>query len=413
MRSRRYIGSKDRAAIAERVYDVVRHYARLHWWMKRTGAGDAPRDFVIAQLALLEHVEPFRMKDLFSGEKFSPAPLQDHEIKFVESVKGQSLLHPDMPEAVQLECPPEYEDILRDYFGAAFPDEMRAMLEPALLDLRANLFLCTRDKLRESLRADKIDTTNTPYSPWGLRVKGKVFLSKAKAFHKGWVDIQDEGSQLIAHICNAQPGQQVLDYCAGGGGKTLALAAAMNRKGRIVAMDTEERRLEKGRARFKKAKISDIIEIRPLSDEKHRKWLRRQKETFDIVLADVPCTGSGTWRRNPDTRWKVYGPGLDELRAVQIEILDKIAPCVKKGGRLVYATCSIFPAENEEQVAAFLERHPDFKVHKICIPCESRDLKRPQEDPRFRGEDIEGEFMRLTPHRHGTDGFFAAVLVKN
>jgi 16S rRNA (cytosine967-C5)-methyltransferase len=258
-----------------------------------------------------------------------------------------------------------------------------------------NTFLATRDEVKKSLAKDDIETADTPFSPWGLRVDGKVFLSKSKAFAKGWIDIQDEGSQLIAHMCGVKPGLQVLDFCAGAGGKTLALASAMMRKGRIVAMDTEERRLEKGKERFKRAKISDIIEVRPLTDERHRKWLRRQKETFDVVLLDVPCTGTGTWRRNPDMRWRNYGPGLEELKAVQQDILEKACGAVKKGGRLVYATCSLLPDENEEQVAAFLEKHPEFSVQ-------------PPDDPK-----LGAPYMRLTPLRHATDGFFAAILLKN
>lgn len=394
MRHRRYIGSKDRADIAERVYAVIRSHARMYWHLERAGHEDSPRHYLIAHLVLSEGADENRLKELFDGSKFSPEELTKGESDLIQKLSGQTLEHPEMPDNVRVECPHIYEEKLRDYFGADFETEMAAMLPPAVLDLRVNTFLAPREKVQEYLKADRVTTEFTPYSPWGLRVKGKVFLSKTKAFHKGWVDIQDEGSQLIAHVCGVKPGMQVLDYCAGAGGKTLALASAMERKGRIVAMDTEERRLEKGRDRFRKAKVSDIIEIRPLSDERHRKWLRRQKETFDVVLADVPCTGSGTWRRNPDMRWKVYGPGLEELVQIQSEILDKVAGCVKKGGRLVYATCSLLPDENEKQVEAFLEKHPEFAVAPVDAA-------------------LGNPYLRLTPYRHSTDGFFAAVLIKN
>jgi 16S rRNA (cytosine967-C5)-methyltransferase len=188
---------------------------------------------------------------------------------------------------------------------------------------------------------------------------------------------------------------QVIDFCAGAGGKTLALADAMRTKGRIVAMDTDARRLEKARPRFKRARVSDIVEVRPLSDERSRKWLKRQKGTFDLVLADVPCTGTGTWRRNPDMRWRVYGPPLDELLTAQAEILERVARTVKPGGRLVYATCSLLPEENERQVEAFLARHPEFEAVPPDVP----------------GLELgAGPYLRLTPLRHNTDGFFAAVL---
>jgi len=390
MRHRRYIGAKDRADIVERTYNIVRAYARLGWWLARAGAADTPRTRMIAWLALAEGQDAAR---LFDGSEYGAEKPSEDEQKLADSLKGEKLDHADMPDAVRVECPPGYEDTLRAAFGNEFVGEMQAMMSGATLDLRVNTKAVTRDEAQESLKKDGVDTDVTPYAESGLRAKGKAYLSKTKAFVKGWVEIQDEGSQLIAQVCGAQPGMQVLDYCAGGGGKTLALAAAMKNKGRIVAMDTEKSRLEKARARFKRAGVSDIIEVRPLEDEKSRKWLKRQKGTFDVVLVDAPCSGSGTWRRNPDTRWRVYGPGLEELVKTQEEILDKVAKTVKPGGRLVYATCSLFPVENENQVEKFLAAHPDF----TAVPAEV-----PGAAP----------YMRLTPHRHNTDGFFAAILVR-
>ncbi|MGB4107655.1 MAG: RsmB/NOP family class I SAM-dependent RNA methyltransferase [Alphaproteobacteria bacterium] len=394
MRHRRYIGSKDRADIAERTYNVMRAWGRLNWWLERAGAEATPRNALIANTVLAENADENKIKDFFDGSKFAPAPLNGEEIALFERFKGKSLDHPDMPEAVRVECPPYYEEALRGYFGADFADELKAMQKSATLDMRANVFVAPRDKVKALLAKDGVETDDTPFSPWGLRARDKAYLSKTKAFAKGLVEIQDEGSQMIAHVCGAKRGMQVLDFCAGGGGKTLALAAAMERKGRIVAMDMDERRLQKGKERFRKAQVADIVEVRPLSEERHRKWLRRQKETFDIVLCDVPCTGTGTWRRNPDKRWKLYGPGLEELTKTQGEILDKVAGCVKPGGRLVYATCSLLPVENENQVEEFLKRHPQFSVSPV-------------------DERLGAPFMRLTPRRHNTDGFFAAVLVKN
>ncbi len=413
MRGRRYIGSKDRANIVENVYETMRSHARIGWWLQRSDAEATPRNTVIAHLMLNEGANEKRLKDLFDGSNYAPEELTPAEFELIKRLEGKTIDDPGMPDAVRAECPPEYEDKLRAYFGADFAAEMAAMLPPAVLDIRVNTFLATRDEVKLSLVKDGIETTETPFSPWGLRVDGKVFLSKSKAFAKGWIDIQDEGSQLIAHMCNVKPGLQVLDFCAGAGGKTLALASAMLRKGRIVAMDTEERRLDKGRERFKRAHVSDIIEVRPLTDERHRKWLRRQKETFDVVLLDVPCTGTGTWRRNPDMRWRNYGPGLEELKTVQQEILEKACGCVKKGGRLVYATCSLLPDENEEQVAAFLAKHPEFKIQPVILSA-AKDLNSDKRDPSgaARLQDDNG-FMRLTPLRHQTDGFFAAILVKS
>jgi 16S rRNA (cytosine967-C5)-methyltransferase len=393
MRQRRYIGSKDRSDIAERTYNVMRAWGRLNWWLERAGVEATPRNLLIAYTVLAEGTNEDRLKELFDGSKFAPAELTGDEFTWLERLKGKTLEHPDMPEAVRVECPADYEEALRGYFGENFAEELKAMQHSATLDMRANVFVAPREKVKASLAKDGVATDETPFSPWGLRARDKAYLSKTKAFAKGLVEIQDEGSQMIAHVCGAKRGMQVLDFCAGGGGKTLALAAAMERKGRIVAMDMDERRLQKGKERFRKAQVADIVEVRPLSDERHRKWLRRQKETFDIVLLDVPCTGTGTWRRNPDKRWKLFGPNLEELTKTQSEIMDRVASCVKPGGKLVYATCSLLPAENENQVEGFLQRHPEFSVQPV-------------------DEKLGAPFMRLTPLRHNTDGFFAAVLEK-
>ncbi len=395
MRSRRYVGSKDRSNVVERVYGVMRAHARLGWWMERMKLEDGPRSRVLLWVSLVEVRDAKRIADLFDGSKYAPDVLSPQEIKTVHKLVEQDLEHKDMPEAVRIECPASYEATLRAFFGDSFMAEMAAMMEPATLDLRVNDFLKDKEVVKELLAKDDIESDDTPYSPWGLRCRSKAFLSKSKAMQKGFIAIQDEGSQLIVHHCDVKPGMQVLDYCAGGGGKTLALANAMKRKGRVVAMDIDGRRLERGRQRFRKAHLADIIEVRPLSDEKNRKWLRRQKQSFDVALLDVPCSGTGTWRRNPDLRWQHFGPTLEELLVTQAEILDKVAGVVKPGGKLVYATCSLLPEENEDQIERFLADHPEFEVAPLD---ESRGLGSP--------------YMRLTPLRQQTDGFFTAVMVR-
>ncbi len=396
MRNRRYIGSKDRREIAERVYNIARHHARIGWWLERRDLENTSRARVLCWLTLGEQANAKRVSDLFDGSQYAPEKLSDAENTFVQSIAEKNINHPDMPQSVHVECPPEHEEALRGYFGDdVFEAEMRAMLESATLDIRANLFIMERENVQNSLAKDGVETIPTPYSPWGLRCTEKAYLSKTKAMNKGWLEIQDEGSQLISYLCGAQPGMQVLDYCAGGGGKTLALAAAMQRKGRIVAADLDPKRLERGRPRYKKAGIADIVELRALSDDRHKKWFKRQKETFDIVLTDVPCSGTGTWRRNPDMRWRNYGPTLEDLTVIQAEIVDKVAKAVKPDGKLVYATCSLLPQENEHQVEAFLKKHPEFEIEPV--------------DPALG---LGSPFMRLTPHRHQTDGFFTAILKK-
>lgn len=395
MRGRRYIGAKDRRDIVERLYDMARAHGRLSWWLERVKAEDTPRNRLISWLLIGEGKEVTAVQSLFDGTKYAPEKLSEKELKIAKALNAKKLDDPDMPEAVRVECPPEHETSLRGYFGDDFAKEMAAMMEGATLDMRVNIWRTDRDTVKEALKKDRVYTDETPYSPWGLRAQNKAYLAKTKAFIKGWIEIQDEGSQLISLICGAAPGSHVLDYCAGGGGKTLALASAMRNKGRLVAMDIDKGRLERSRQRFKKGGVADVIEVRALSEEKNRKWLRRQKGTFDIVLTDVPCSGTGTWRRNPDTRWYHYGPSLEELIKTQAEILDKVAGTVKEGGRLIYATCSLLPEENEEQVKAFLERHPEFALGAL-----------PEGVPGENG------LMRLTPYRHNTDGFFAAVLEK-
>ncbi len=397
MRNRRYIGSKDRADVVERVYGMVRHHARINWALEQAGASEiTPRLQLLAYLKLVE--EKSDPSVFFDGTKYAPHEMDDDEQKIIVSLPQNFDAAPD---EIKCECPPQYAGSLRNYFGADLVSEMEALCHGATLDLRINCVAGDRETIQASLIKDGIETVDAPYSPWGLRVKGKVYLSETKAFRGGKIEIQDEGSQLIALACDVKPGMQVMDYCAGGGGKTLALASAMMVKGRIVAMDLDAGRLAKAKTRFKRARVSDIIETRPLSDEKSRKWLRRQKQSFDVVLADVPCSGTGTWRRNPDTRWRNYGPSVDDLILVQADILERVAGVVKTGGRLVYATCSLLPEENEQQIEKFLGAHPEFELADLASVW-----------PEGCKPPCGGNYMRLTPKRHNTDGFFAAILIR-
>tara|TARA_Y100000031_G_scaffold77340_1_gene84994 strand:+ start:21244 stop:22593 length:1350 start_codon:yes stop_codon:yes gene_type:complete len=402
MRNRRYIGSKDRAFIANRLYEIVRHKARLEWHAKECGASHpTPRHIAMAAYYFFDERTQSNIEKLFDGSKYGPEALTEAERIFLGKLQGRVIEPKDMPLLIRTECPLEHAEALQSLFGGEFEDEMKATLTPAPLDLRVNVFLSPVEEAQKLLKKDNVETKAGRYSPWALRAQDKVHLSRTKAFQKGWVDIQDEGSQLIALACQVEEGQQVLDYCAGAGGKTLALANAMNRKGRIVAMDLDPRRLDKSKQRFKRAHVSDMIEVRPLSEPRHKKWVRRQKESFDRVLVDVPCSGSGTWRRNPDMRWINYGPTLSELLEVQAEILDKVAHTVKVGGRLIYATCSLFEAENEAQITKFLEKNSDFELVSL-----KNNWPQGHENP------CADDMMHLTPNKHDTDGFFTAVLTR-
>ncbi len=400
MAQRRFIGSKDRTAIVERVYRAMRGNARLGWWVSQKFTQDTARLRLLADCVLSDKLSEQEVAEIFSGDKYAPEALSEEEKGFASFLQGRELYSADMPAAVRCECPDWAEPKFKSVYGDDFEPQLSAMLDSAPLDLRVNTVKGDVDTVMQSLAKDAVRTEKTTYSPIGLRAAGKPFMSDSKAFRAGQVEIQDEGSQLIALLSGVKPGMRVLDFCAGGGGKTLVMAAMMENKGNIVAMDNDTRRLEKGRVRYKKAGVHNI-EVRSLEEEQHRKWLRRQKGTMDVVLVDAPCSSSGTWRRNPDLRWRFYGPSLDEILSMQSDILDRVADKVKPGGRLVYATCSLFAEENEHQVAAFLVRHPDYKVlplkdawsFKTPIPCD-------------------GDYLRMTPKQHGTDGFFAAILQK-
>lgn len=400
MAARRFIGSKDRTAIVERVYRIMRSHARLGWWIEQGGMKDMARLRVLADLMFHERTGEEELQAIFSGEKHDADPLDEAELAFAEFLHGKDLNDPAMPVDVRAECPDWAAGKLHALFGETFESHLSAMIDPAPLDLRVNTVKGTVEEALESLKKDKVRVSKTTYSPVGLRAEGKPFMSDTKAFRSGLVEIQDEGSQMIGLVSGVKPGMRVLDFCAGGGGKTLILAAMMNNKGNIVAMDNDARRLEKGRPRYKKAGVHNV-ELRCLTEEQNRKWLRRQKGTMDVVLVDAPCSSSGTWRRNPDLRWKWYGPSLEEITVMQAEILDKVADKVKTGGRLVYATCSLFPEENELQVEAFLSRHSGYKVLPMAEALESG-----------AGVPNDGPYLRLFPRDHATDGFFAAVLVK-
>lgn len=402
MASRRFIGSKDRADIVERVYRVKRSQARLGWWIVQGGAPDTARTRMIGDLILSEKMTLADLDHVFIEGKYEAPPLDEAERAFANFVAGKDLNDPAMPDAVRAECPTWAEERLRALFGSDFEKQLSAMIDPAPLDLRVNTMKGSVEEAMDSLKGNRVRVNKTPYSPVGLRAEGKPYMGDTRAFKSGLVEIQDEGSQLIGLITGAKPGMRVLDYCAGGGGKTLVLAALMQNKGNLVAMDNDTKRLEKGKVRYKKAGIHNI-ELRSLEDEQHRKWLRRQKGTMDVVLVDAPCSSSGTWRRNPDLRWRFYGPSLEEILASQADILERVADKVKPGGRLVYATCSLFPEENERQVESFLEKHPEYSILPLAEVWEGDKASIP----------CDGHYLRLFPATHGTDGFFAAVLKRS
>ena len=304
-----------------------------------------------------------------------------------------------MPEGVRLDLPDWVLEGFRARFGDRLAEEAAAMEGEAPLDLRANLLKTTRDAAAAALAAEGIETIPTPLSPWGLRLPSRRPVTQTRAFLEGLIEVQDEGSQLIALLTDARPGMRVADLCAGAAGKTLALAAAMRNRGRITACDVSVPRLEGAVKRLRRAG-ADNVERHLL--EPGDRWAKRRAGQFDRVLVDAPCTGTGTWRRNPDARFRTDSTDLTELCAKQGEILAIGGDLVRPGGRLVYATCSLLPEEDETQVRAFLDRHPDFTPLPLAeVWTEVGGAGMPPS---------EGPFLVTTPSRHGTDGFFAAVL---
>jgi 16S rRNA (cytosine967-C5)-methyltransferase len=404
-RRHRFAGAKDRGAISEHIYAVLRHRAALDWWIMRIGKGivaGVGRIRLFAALLLLEGWTVDEVMDACDGDRFRPPPLRKDERFVVDGLAGHTVEHPEMPDWVRYNYPDWLDGSLKALFGFKLPGEMAALNGPAALDLRANALKGTRAEALAALTREGVTAEPTPHSPLGLRVRVRIPLATLEVFKSGAVEVQDEASQLAAILADARPGMRVVDFCAGAGGKTLALAAAMGNRGQLVACDISEKRLERSGQRLRRAGVSNV-ERRALTTERD-KWVKRHAETYDRVFVDAPCTGTGTWRRNPDSKWRLKPTDVTELTELQSRILESASRLVKPGGRLVYATCSLLPAENEERIAAFLAAHPDFTLlpvqevwrDVIGTPCPV----------------AEGEMLRLTPMRHGTDGFFAAILQK-
>lgn len=392
-RERRYIGGGDRRAVSGLVWDIMRAWRRIGWHLAEIGAQPTPRLLVAASLVLkgtgLEEVSA-----LFEEGRFAAGALTLKERDSVHALARRTLDMEGMPRSVKLELPDWLMPELEATFGDTLEQELAALSEPATLDLRVNMLRATRPEAQKALAREGLHAELTPLSPWGLRLSGRLPVTSSTPFQDGRVEIQDEGSQLVAAILGAAPHMRVLDYCAGAGGKTLALAMMMENKGHIAACDVAEKRLDGAVRRLRRAGVHNV--------ERHLltagdKWAKRRSGSFDRVLVDAPCSGTGTWRRNPDARLRTTRQDLDELLVKQAQILDKAATLVRPGGRLVYATCSILSAENTQQIDAFLKRNSGFHL----VPSDSTELP----------ESLKQTSMfALTPHKNGTDGFFAAVL---
>jgi len=376
-------GSHDRAFIAETAYAVLRRKRLLE---RLAGPNATPRQLVLAALVRLQGCNQRQLAEAVSAR----------EIEWLAQFKAQP--EPELTLAEQADLPDWLAERLQERMGA---DELlqlaRGLNQPAPLDLRVNPVKVSRDEALAKLRAHGIEAEACRYAPLGIRARGRPSLSKHPLFLDGAIEVQDEGSQLLGHLLAPKRGEMVVDFCAGAGGKTLLLGALMRSTGRLYAFDVADKRLVKLKPRVARSGLSNVHPVL-ISGENDTK-VKRLAGKIDRVLVDAPCSGLGTLRRNPDLKWRQTPETVAELTRKQADILAGAARLVKAGGRLVYATCSILAEENETIVDAFLAAHPDF------VRLAAAEVLAKQ------GIDIAiDDDLRLAPHTHGTDGFYAAVL---
>ena len=383
-RQHRTLGMRERHTLAETTYKVLRERA-LYQHLAQSGKGEMER-----RLAVLAWQ---------GNEAFLRAALSETEQQWLAQVG--TVDRAALPDKLRHNLPEWLAQRLQAAHGDQFWPLVKAMNVGAPLDLRVNTFKAKRDDVQAAFKAEGIEALPTPYSPLGLRINAKPALHKLDVFLRGDVEVQDEGSQLLALMTGAKRSEMVADFCAGAGGKTLALGTEMRNTGRLYAFDTSGHRLASLKPRLARSGLSNVYPVQIAHERDER--IKRLAGKLDRVLVDAPCSGLGTLRRNPDLKWRQTPQSVDELRVKQALILASAARLVKPGGRLVYATCSLLDAENEEIAQAFTaQREPDFKV----VPALDALTKAHVADAQTL---VRGDFLRLWPHRHGTDGFFAAV----
>jgi 16S rRNA (cytosine967-C5)-methyltransferase len=384
-RAHRSLGPRERHTLAETAYAVLRRRL-LFQHQAQAGGGRLER-----RLAILGWQ---------GADDFLRSALEPHERDWLAHCRAVDPA--TLPDKLRHNLPDWLAGALRAQLPEAeFWPLADALLLPAPLDLRVNTFKAKREAVQRALAEAGIEAVPTPYSPWGLRAQGKPALQKLEVFTRGEVEVQDEGSQLLALLTDPKRGEMVVDFCAGAGGKTLALGAAMRNTGRLYAYDTSGHRLDAMKPRLARSGLSNVHPVQLAHERDER--IKRMAGKIDRVLIDAPCSGLGTLRRNPDLKWRQSPKAVEELQAKQAAILDSAARLLKSGGRLVYATCSLLRAENEDVADAFGERHgAEFEPLAAAVLL-APSLGEPAAALESRGR------LRLWPHRHGTDGFFAAV----
>ena len=383
-RENRELGVKDRAFVAESVYGVLRRKSLLAYLAE----GEDARKLLLAYWL---RVQGMSLREL------DPA-LNKQQKEWAQEIKAKST--EGLEAAVQADLPEWLWQSLAEQYGA---DEAlviaRSMHAQAPLDLRVNLVKATREEAVARFAADGTEVAATPYSPLGLRMAQKLTINRHPLFLDGKIEVQDEGSQLLAQLVAPRRGEMIADFCAGAGGKSLAMGALMRNTGRLYAFDVAEKRLQNLGVRLKRSGLSNL-HSQLITSENDPK-LKRLNGKFDRVLVDAPCSGLGTLRRNPDLKWRQTPQDITELTAKQAAILNRAAKLVKPGGRLIYATCSLLRAENEQIAEAFLAAHADYRVLNAAEILAQQQVTLDT-----------GEYLRLLPHLHQTDGFFAAVFEK-
>jgi len=385
-RDHRQLGPRERATLAETVYAVLRRKLQFDHFAP---SGSGPRERRMAILG-------------FAGPRdFLKSALSDTEKTWLDACDAVS--EADLLERHRHNLPEWLVQPLKDQVGPDFWPLAESLLRPAPLDLRVNALADKREDVRKELARAGIQAQPTPYSPWGLRLADKPALTRLEVFTRGAIEVQDEGSQLLAALLDAHRGEMVVDFCAGAGGKTLAIGACMRSTGRLYAFDTSAHRLDALKPRLARSGLSNVHPAAIAHERDDR--IKRLAGKIDRVLVDAPCSGLGTVRRNPDLKWRQSPEAVQEMAVKQLAILRSAARLLKPGGRLVYATCSLLREENEAVAQAFGEQEPGFEV----LPAAQALAPLKLADP---GALCSGDFLRLWPHRHATDGFFAAVWVR-
>jgi len=384
------LGARDRGVLAEAIFYALRHFASIAFRMQPIPPARAPR--VAALLTLI----------LQYGKDAIPEKILASDKGPIENMLAVKL--EKAPREVPAEMPFWLFNRIEEQYGKEEAEEIFIACQgSAPLDLRVNALKAKREEVLAELAEHGVKGDVTPFSPDGIRIIDKPGLIRSPMYQEGRIDVQDEGSQLIARLLGVKRGEMVCDFCAGAGGKTLALGALMHSSGRLYAFDVNEKRLSGLTPRMRRAGLSNVHPM-AIRDERDLR-VKRLRGKFDRVLIDAPCTGTGNLRRNPDLKWRLNPQELERINALQKSILEEASKLVKTGGRLVYATCSLLAVENAEVVEAFLAKHTEFELLDATEILNKQGVKLPDwQRQRF------GQYFTMLPHRHGTDGFFSAVL---